>query len=97
MRAFRALMAILLFVCLLPLMSMAVAEFIAQIYGCKVDLVAAHPCMVGGRDIGHDLLTLGFMGYFLFVTMPGVVAVIAVWIIVELIAWARCRSERAAG
>jgi hypothetical protein len=29
MRAFRALMAVLLFLCLLPLMSMAVAEFIA--------------------------------------------------------------------
>ena len=59
------------------MMSMAVAEFIAQVYGCKLDLASVHPCIVGGRDIGHDLLTLGMMGYFLFVTMPGVVAVIA--------------------
>ncbi|HEY8247458.1 MAG TPA: hypothetical protein VIG38_09285 [Hyphomicrobium sp.] len=92
MRAFRALMAVLLFLCLLPMMSMAVAEFIAQLYGCKLDLASVHPCIVGGRDIGQDLLTLGMMGYFLFVTMPGVVAVIAVWIIVELIAWMRRRS-----
>ena len=92
MRAFRALMAVLLFLCLLPLMSMAVAEFIAQLYGCKLDLASVHPCTVGGRDIGQDLLTLGMMGYFLFVIMPGVVAVIAVWIIVELIVWARRRS-----
>ena len=92
MRAFRALMAVLLFLCLLPMMSMAVAEFIAQLYGCKLDLASVHPCIVGGRDIGQDLLTLGMMGYFLFVTMPGVVAVIAVWIIVELIAWVRRRS-----
>jgi hypothetical protein len=95
MRAFRALMAVLLFLCLLPMMSMAVAEFIAQLYGCKLDLASVHPCIVGGRDIGQDLLTLGMMGYFLFVTMPGVVAVIAVWIIVELIAWARRRSHAA--
>ena len=54
MRAFRALMAVLLFLCLLPMMSMAVAEFIAQIYGCKLDLASVHPCIVGGRDIGHD-------------------------------------------
>jgi hypothetical protein len=92
MRAFRALMAVLLFLCLLPMMSMAVAEFIAQLYGCKLDLASVHPCIVGGRDIGQDLLTLGMMGYFLFVTTPGVVAVIAVWIIVELIAWMRRRS-----
>ena len=95
MRAFRALMAVLLFLCLLPMMSMAVAEFIAQLYGCKLDLASVHPCIVGGRDIGQDLLTLGMMGYFLFVTMPGVVAVIAIWIIVELIAWARRRSPAA--
>lgn len=92
MRAFRALMAVLLFLCLLPLMSMAAAEFIAQLYGCKLDLASVHPCIVGGRDIGQDLLTLGMMGYFLFATMPGVVAVIAIWVIVELIAWVRRRS-----
>ena len=89
MRAFRALMAVLLFLCRLPLMSMAVAEFIARVYGCKLDLVAAHPCMVGGSDVGHTLLTLGMMGYFLFVTMPGV---IAVWVLVELIRRVRVRS-----
>jgi hypothetical protein len=32
------------------------------------------------------------MGYFLFVTMPGVAAVILVWVIVELIRWVRVRS-----
>jgi hypothetical protein len=92
MRVFRAVMAVLLLICLLPLMSMAVAEFIAQVYGCKLDLAAVHPCMVGGRDVGHDLLTLGMMGYFLFVTMPAVVGVIGVWVLVELVRWLRDRS-----
>ena len=70
MQLFRAAMAVLLFICLLPLMGMAVAEFIAQVYGCKLDLAGVHPCMVGGSDMGHTLLTLGMMGYFLFVTLP---------------------------
>jgi hypothetical protein len=94
MRAFRAVMAVLLLVCLAPLMSMAVAEFIAQVNGCKLDLAAVHPCVVGGRDIGHALLTLGMMGYFLFATMPAVFAIVIAWVLIELIAWLR-RSSRA--
>ena len=92
MRAFRAVMAVLLFICLLPLMSMAVAEFIAQVNGCKLDLAGAHPCIVGGRDIGHDLLTLGMMGYFLFATMPAVAGIVVLWVVVELIAFVRRRA-----
>lgn len=95
MRAFRALMAVLLFLCLLPMMSMAVAEFIAQLYGCKLDLASVHPCIVGGSDIGETLLMLGMMGYFLFATMPGVVAIVVVWVIIELIRWVRVRSAAA--
>jgi hypothetical protein len=92
MRAFRAVMAVLLLIGLSPLMSMAAAEFIAQVNGCKLDLTGAHPCIVGGQDIGHGLLTLGMMGYFLFVTMPAVAAIVAFWIVVELIAFVRRRA-----
>jgi hypothetical protein len=92
MRIFRALMSVLLLACLSPFLSMAVAESIAQIYGCKLDLTGVHPCMVGGRDVGHALLTLGMMGYFLFVTLPAAAAVVGVWITIELIAWARRRA-----
>ena len=92
MRAFRAGLAILLFICLLPLMSMAVAEFVAQVNGCKLDLTGAHPCIVGGLDIGHDLLTLGMMGYFLFATMPAVAGIVVLWVLVEFIAFVRRRA-----
>lgn len=85
------MVAVLLFICLLPLMSSAVAEFIAQVNGCKLDLASVHPCVVGGRDIGQDLLTLGFMGYFLFATMPAALAIIAGWVVAELIAFVRRR------
>ena len=92
MRTFRAVMAILLLLGLAPLMSMAAAEFIAQVNGCKLDLTGAHPCIVAGQDIGHTLLTLGMMGYFLFVTLPAVTAVVGLWIVVELIAFMRRRT-----
>ena len=85
----KKLMAVLLLVCLAPLLSMAVAEFIAQVNGCKLDLASVHPCVVGGRDISHALLTLGMMGYFLFATMPAVFTIVVAWVLVELIAWLR--------
>jgi hypothetical protein len=96
MRAFRAVMAVLMLVCLAPLLSMAAAEFIAQVNGCKLDLASVHPCVVGGRDIGHALLTLGMMGYFLFTTMPAVFAIVIVWVLIELIAWLRRSSQASA-
>ena len=92
MRAFRAVMAILLLLGLSPLMCMAAAEFIAQVYGCKLDMAGAHPCVVGGSDIGHGLLTLTYMGYFLFVTMPAVAGIVVLWVVVELIAFVRRRA-----
>lgn len=92
MRAFRALMSVLLLACLSPFLLMAAAESMAQIYGCKLDLASVHPCIVAGRDMGQDLLTTGAMGYFLFITLPVAAAVVGAWIIVELVAWARRRT-----
>jgi hypothetical protein len=92
MRAFRAVMAVLLLIGLLPLIGMAAAEFIAQINGCKLDMAGAHPCIVGGSDIGHGLLTLTYMGYFLFLSMPAVVGIVVLWVLVELIAFVRRRT-----
>jgi hypothetical protein len=92
MRTFRTVGAILLLLGLAPLMSMAAAEFIAQVNGCKLDLTGGHPCIVGGQDIGHALLTLGMMGYFLFATLPAVAAIVGLWVVVELIAFVRRRT-----
>jgi hypothetical protein len=88
MRLFRTLIIIAIIVCLLPVLSMGVAQAIADYYGCKLDLASAHPCMVGGKDIGHDLLTLGMMGWFLFSTMPVLLGFVALWVIVEIVRWA---------
>ena len=51
--------------------------------------------MVGGSDMGHTLLTLGMMGYFLFATLPVVLGTVIVWVLVEAIAWVRRRTPAA--
>lgn len=89
MRIFRALMSVVLLVLLSPLLSMAAADIVANIYGCQADLTSAHPCVVGGTDIGHTLLTLGMMGYFLMATLPIAAGVAGFWIVVEIIVWIR--------
>lgn len=91
MRIFRALMSVALLVCLSPLLSMAAADIMANIYGCKVDLASAQPCMVGDKDIGHTLLTLGMMGYFLMATLPIAAGLAGFWGLVEIIAWVKRR------
>ena len=47
--------------------------------------------MVGGEDIGKDLLTLGMMGWFLFATLPITLALAAFWIVVEIVRWVKVR------
>jgi hypothetical protein len=87
MRLLRVLLSLALLACLLPLLSMAAADIIGNVYGCKVDLTAAHPCIVGGKDIGHALLTLGMMGYFLMATFPIAAGIVGAWILIEVVAW----------
>lgn len=91
MRFFRVLMVILVLACLAPLFSMLVAQLIGDHYGCTVGIDSINPCMVDGKDIGETLTTLGAMGYFLFVTLPVLYALVPLWIVVELIAWIRRR------
>ena len=40
-------------------------------YGCKVDEGSAHPCIINGHDYGELLYSLGVMGWFMLVTIPG--------------------------
>jgi hypothetical protein len=87
MRVFRILMVILVLATLMPFLSMLAADAIARFYGCELDLASVKPCLVGGRDIGEGLFTLGMMGWFLFATMPAFLGLAALWALVELVRW----------
>ena len=91
MRIFRLVMLSLLLLTLIPLISIGAAEVMAHVYSCNLDLASAHPCMVGGEDIGEDLFTLGMMGWFLFATLPITLALAAFWIVVEIVRWVKVR------
>jgi hypothetical protein len=44
---------------------------IANAYGCKVDEGSVPPCIINGHDYGELLYSLGVMGWFMLVTIPG--------------------------
>jgi hypothetical protein len=46
--------------------------------GCTLNESGAHPCVVGGRDIGPTLYSMGLTPWFLIALIPlGVIAAIA--------------------
>ena len=54
-----------------PIGSVILCAAIANTYGCKVDEGSVHPCIINGHDYGELLCSLGVMGWFMLVTIPG--------------------------
>ena len=64
-----------------PIGSVIVCAAIANVYGCKVDEGSAHPCIINGHDYGELLYSLGVMGWFMLVTIPGGLVAFVGWLI----------------
>jgi len=62
--------------------SVVACGLIANAYGCRVDEGSVHPCVIGGKDYGQLLYTLGVMGWLMLVTLPAGVFAFAIWLIV---------------
>jgi ABC-type Fe3+ transport system permease subunit len=62
---------------ILPWASVFVAYKIAETYDCRVDTAGVHPCLVGNRDLGKLLNTMGMMGFVGMMTSPLGIAVLA--------------------
>ncbi len=54
----------------LPVISVAVASFIAEANGCSLHEGFVQPCLVGGEDWGQTLYAMGMMGWFMLATIP---------------------------
>lgn len=68
-----------------PIGGLMVTAAIAHSHGCQVDEGSVHPCIVGGKDYGHLLYTLGVFGWLMLITLPfGAVAFLA-WLVVLLL------------
>jgi hypothetical protein len=51
--------------------SVVACGIIANANGCTVDEGSVHPCIIGGKDYGQLLYTLGVLGWLILVTLPG--------------------------
>ena len=70
---------------------------IANAHGCKVDEGSAHPCIINGHDYGELLYSLGVMGWFMLVTIPGGLVAFASWLIFLILHRSAWRKRISAG
>jgi len=64
---------------------------------CKVDEGSVHPCMINGHDYGELLYSLGVMGWFMLVTIPGGLVAFASWLIFLILHRVAWRKRISAG
>ncbi len=89
-------LVVLLMVMFAPVGSVTIAGTAANAFGCTVDEGSVHPCLIGGKDFGELLYTLGVLGWLMLLTLPIGALAVLIWIIVLLLhrrAW-RNRSTR---
>lgn len=92
MTLFRVVMVLVILACLAPLVSVITAATVADIYGCQLDENSVHTCMIGGQDYGRELYMLGMAGWYMIATFPAMLSAIALWLVVELLRWAKQRK-----
>ncbi len=97
MRAFRTLMILLLLLCLVPPLSLLAAGLIARWASCELDPNAPVQCTIFGGDYGDVLFKVADFGWYTVETIPAFVALLAGWLIVEIVrAMGRRRKPREA-
>jgi hypothetical protein len=76
---------VILTVALAPVGSVIVCSWVANAHGCRVDEGSVHPCVIGGKDYGQLLYTLGVLGWLMIATIPGGALALIVWLIVLIL------------
>ena len=87
---------VILAVTLAPVGSVVVCNWVANAHGCRVDEGSVHPCMIGGKDYGQLLYTLGVMGWLMIATIPGGAFASVIWLIVLILHRATWRKRLSA-
>ena len=80
-----------------PIGSVMLCALIANTHGCKVDEGSVHPCIINGHDYGELLYSLGVMGWFMLVTIPGGLVAFVSWLILLILRRAAWQKRFAAG
>ncbi|HMN36488.1 MAG TPA: hypothetical protein PKD49_02080 [Hyphomicrobium sp.] len=92
MRQVRRIFIALAVLCLLPLGCVLVAATIAALAGCELNEASTPVCSIAGVDVGGVLSPMFVMGWMALITLPGLLAILVVWALVE--AWANWRARR---
>lgn len=88
-------LAVILVLALSPLISVAIAGWIAESHGCVLNEGDIHPCVVNGTDMGGTLYTMFVLGWFMLATLPlGAIAVLVLLalFVIHLLLWRRRRA-----
>lgn len=91
MRIFRVLVALIAFICLLPVIALFIMSFYASSHGCTVHEGFPTPCIVDGKDVGPTLYAVGVSGWVMIATIPILAWTLVVWLAVEVIRLLRWR------
>src|SRR3984893_16414916 len=86
----------ILMVALAPVGSVVLCYLIANAHGCTVDEGSVHPCVIGGKDYGELLYTMGVSGWFMFLTIPAGLLAGVIWLAVLVLRRVSWRKRRAA-
>lgn len=81
-------------VAMAPIGSVMVASLVANANGCRVDEGSVHPCMVGGKDYGEMLYTLGVLGWLMLITLPLGALAGLLWLVVLLLHRAKWKKQQ---
>lgn len=93
MQTIRRIMTIAAAVALLPLLAVLLSAVVAGVLGCEVNEGGPIPCMVAGLDIGGLLSSMMVAGWFGLFTIPLLMALVAIWGLLELYVWQRQRRK----
>jgi len=91
------ILALIVLFAFAPIGSVMTCAWIANAHGCKVDEGSVHPCIINGHDYGELLYSLGVMGWFMLVTIPGGLFAFAAWLAILILHRASWRKRLAAG
>lgn len=91
---FRTLIIVGIAICLAPIISTAIAGYIAQSHGCTLHEGFVNPCVIDGEDWGQTLYTMAMMGWFMIATVPIAAGLLLLWIIVEIVRLVRRKRSR---
>jgi hypothetical protein len=88
-------LALIAIVAFAPVGSVVACGLIANTHGCRVDEGSVHPCVIGGKDYGQLLYTLGVMGWLMLVTLPAGALAFAMWLVVLVLHRSASRKRAA--